>query len=262
MAVRSGRALVLGRTPFGESSLVVHLFTESYGRVHLLAKGAYRPTSRFFAVLDLFDTLELEWSTPRSSELGILRTGRIGRRRRRITEDLEAYRAALTALELCDLAVRPADANPRLFASIEGLLETLDSAPPRVHPELALVVFELSFLQNLGLAPALRHCAACGDEARPVSPGRAAFSAGAGGRLCQEHAREARRAGRRVGTLPLDVLDAAADLQAGRSLPKLSSDLRLRLLDFVARFLDYHLETRPVGHRRLLATANRNAPSP
>ncbi len=79
MAVRSGRALVLRRTPYGESSLVVQLLTEHEGRVHLLAKGAYRHTSRYFAVLDLFDSLDLEWSTSRTSELGLLRAGSIAR---------------------------------------------------------------------------------------------------------------------------------------------------------------------------------------
>ena len=59
MATREDRALVLGRHPWSESSLVVHALTAGHGRVHLLARGAYRPGSRYFAALDLFDTLEI-----------------------------------------------------------------------------------------------------------------------------------------------------------------------------------------------------------
>jgi len=255
MAARSGRALVLRRTPYGESSLVVQLLTERAGRVHVLAKGAYRTTSRYFAVLDLFDTLELEWSESRSSDLGLLRSGAIAHRRRGLTRDLDAYRAALTALELCELAARPGQGEGGLFRLLDGFLDGLEDG---ADPGLALVVFELRFLQNLGLAPALQRCAACGDEAPPVGTGRAAFSAGAGGRLCRPHAEEMRAAGRRVGTMPTDVLETAASLLAG-STPTTTQDLCERLLDFVGRFLDYHLESRPASHRRFLAAPNRNA---
>ena len=46
MAIVQDRALLLKRYPFSESSLVAHLCTREHGRVHVLAKGAYRPTSR------------------------------------------------------------------------------------------------------------------------------------------------------------------------------------------------------------------------
>jgi len=262
MAIRSGRALILRRTPYGESSLVVQLLTEHAGRVHVLAKGAYRHTSRYFAVLDLFDTLDLEWSTSRSSDLGLLRAGAVGRRRRGLTRDLETYRAGLTGLELCELAARPGQGEGDLFRLLEELLDTLDAGPEACPPALSLVVFELRFLQNLGLAPSLERCATCGGEASPVAADRAAFSASAGGRLCRSHAEEARAAGRRVGTMPLDVLDTATALLSGAPAPPTTHDLRERLRDFVGRFLDYHLETRPASHRRFLAAPNRNAPAP
>ena len=262
MAVRSDRALILRRTPYGESSLVVQLLTQRQGRVHLLAKGAYRHTSRFYCLLDLFDTLELEWNTPRGGDLGLLRAGSLVRRRRWITEDLMRYQAAGTALELGELASRPGQVNEELFALTEDLFEALarTGGADEPSPTLALVVFELRFLHNLGLAPALEHCAACGGPAPPVGADRAAFSAGAGGRLCCPCAEEARRGGRRVGTIPVDVLTAASHLARPGPDPVLSPDLLDRLRDFVGRFLDYHLETRPASHRRFLAAPNRNAP--
>ena len=69
----SDRGIMLRRTPFGETSLVVHVLTPNHGRVELMAKGAHRPRSRFFGVLDWFDTLELSWVRRGDSELGTLR---------------------------------------------------------------------------------------------------------------------------------------------------------------------------------------------
>ncbi|MCP3916374.1 MAG: DNA repair protein RecO [bacterium] len=265
MKVRTDHALLLRRTPFGESSLVAQVLTRGHGRVHLMAKGAYRATSRFFCVLDFFETLELEWSHQDRRDLQPLRRGDRIQRRRRVSLGLESFAAASTVVELCEIAARPGQRDATLFDLATWALDTLDAE--ELHPDLALVVFELRFLQNLGLAPALVECAACGGRAATVSPDglRGAFSAGAGGRLCRRCAEEARRAGRRVGTMPTEVLETAAR-SLRTPLDRLDSiaiehDLLLRMRDCVERFLDYHLETRPKSQRRFLAAPNRNAPN-
>jgi len=306
------KALLLKRYAYGESSLVAHVATRDHGRVHVLAKGAYRTTSRFFAVLDVFDTLELEWSGPPRRELKTLHAGAIVQRRRRISEDLGCYRAAMTMLELADLASRAEHRDRALFDLLERGLDRLDGfvGEHASDPALALVRFELGFLRGAGLAPALDRCAACGGAAPPVvepahalpahtrpaqirpahapAPAkkdpyavRAAFSAGAGGRLCRPCAEEARASGRRVGTLPVCVLETAHALETSDQLSRTPDtgheqrsrarydeppDRRMdqeridRVRDFVGRFLDYHLETRPRTHRAFLAEPNRNAP--
>lgn len=261
------KALVLGRTPWSESSLVVHVLTERHGPVRLAARGAYRKTSRLFCKLDLFDTLEIRWREPRLGVgLGDMSDAEVLVRRRRPRRDLNAYEAALTSLELTALAARPGDSDGGLFRLMQGTLDALED--PDLRPALALVRFELGFLAEMGIPPSLRRCASCDRAApaeQPASGGcgpRVAFSAGAGGRLCSACAIEARRSGRRVGSLPAMVLEAAADLAQG-TLPDPSrmDDLVPRLRDFIGRFLDYHLEHRPRSHRRFLARANRNAPA-
>lgn len=271
MPVARDRALLLKRFAFSESSLVVHVCTREHGRVHLLAKGAYRPTSRYFAVLDLLDTLELEWQHDPRRELSTLRAGSVEVLRRKIPSRGDLWTAAGTMLELADLASRPGHPDPELFDLFEGGLGELDSGASGA--EAALAAFELGYLGVLGLAPALETCAACGGAAPPVLVGaerravlvgaepRAAFSAGAGGRLCRRCADEARASGRRVGTLPVRTLeDARAFLgQGARAGDRLPADRIDRVRDFAGRFLDYHLEARPRTHRTFLATPNRNA---
>lgn len=257
------RALCLRRHPWSESSLVVHALTRDHGRVHLLARGAYRPTSRYFAVLDLFDELELEWDHSARRELQTLRAGSIHTRRRLVRTDIERYRAGVTMLEFADIAARHDASDPRLFALVQAGLNEIEE--PDARPFEALVRFELQFLEHLGLAPALLLCASCGSEAPPVVRSqrpRAAFSAGAGGRLCRRCAEEARASGRRVGTLPVGVLDDGRALSApqARISPPLDAPRIERVRDFVGRFLDYHLETRPRSQRAFLSVPNRNAP--
>lgn len=257
----SSRALLLKRTPYGESSLVAQVLTRDRGPVGILARGAFRPKSRFFAVLDLFDTLALEWQVRRGTDLALLVAGDRTRLRRAIPRDLEAYRAALAVLEAAWFAARPGVADPALFDLVEATLDRLDAAPDAADREL--IVFDLRFLALLGLAPALEACAACARPAPPEAdaPGaRTAFSAERGGRLCRPCALAARAEGARVGLLPAPVLAAAAALAADgaealheRGLESLRPGVR----DFVERFLEFHLERRPKARRQLPRPARR-----
>jgi len=300
MPVRHDRALVLRRHPWSESSLVAHVATAGHGRVHLLARGAFRTSSRFYCVLDLFDTLELEWSQSPGRELADLRSGDVRTRRPHIAGSLAAYRAATTVLELVDLASRFGPPDARLFARAEEALDELDgtaaaersgatwndtdiplledvpprntpprpdSAPPEVpsalpSPDLVLAHFELDYLDHQGFTPALVTCAACGNPAPPTSAHdpRVPFSAGAGGRLCARCAEEARARGLRVGTLPTRVLEDAQLVQSGNWPLDTAPERIERVRDWIERFLDYHLETRPRSHRAFLSVHNRNAP--
>lgn len=258
------RAVLLRRHPWSETSLVVHALTRDHGKVHLLARGAHRPKSAFYCVLDLLDELHLEWSTSPRRELGNLRRAELVRRRRHVTDSLERYRAALSILELADLGARAGEGDPELFDELGTELDRLDAGEEGA--DLPRIRFELAFLRRHGLFPALIRCAACGGPAPPASgsPPRAWFSAGAGGRLCGGCAAEARSGGRRVGTLPLDVLVTADKMchseETGTPPPRVDSGRLVRVRDFVERFLDYHLETRPRSHRAFLAAPNRNAP--
>jgi DNA repair protein RecO (recombination protein O) len=251
--LRRDRALILRRFAFGETSLVLHVLAPNFGRVHLLAKGAYRTTSRYYAVLDLFDTLELEWSHGAGRELDTLRAGDLVVRRRALSSNLERYRAGLATLELAGLGAQEGQPAPGLFERVERTLDHL--ASDVVAPKLALSAFELGFLDELGLAPALDRCAACGRSApKPASPrASSVFSPGAGGRLCRRCAEEARASGRRLFTLATKTLELAADLAARgpeELQGRISADELEKVRAFVVRFLEYHLESRPRSYAR------------
>lgn len=243
----SDLALVLRRTRYGESSLVVRLLTREHGGLSVMAKGAYRPTSGYFAVLDLFDTLALSWRVQPRADLALLTAGSVVERRRALTADLRRYRAGLSMLELAHHAAHDGHRDTALFDLLSSGLGLLQAG---VDPALARVAFELRLLAALGLAPALARCASCG-EAAPSSPRAAevAFSASAGGRLCPPCAGEVRALGRRVEGVPLPWLRIAQSVLetplAGLARIRLDAGTLAALGGFVERFLEYHLESRP-----------------
>jgi DNA repair protein RecO (recombination protein O) len=257
---RKDRALVLRRHPYSESSIVVSVLTEHHGVVQVLARGAHRPKSRYYAVLDYFHELELEWSPPKRGDLGSLIRGELVRRRRNIPQNLERYAGAMGLLELTFLGARPGEAEPVLFAQLSGALEQLGESRSTADVHRIRIEFDLAFLRQHGLAPSLETCASCGKAAPAAGkPSRVGFSAGAGGRVCPSCAADLRASTKRVGTLPLDVIEVAAKMMRQEAFSA-SAELLIRVRDFVERFLDYHLDTRPRSNREFLSAPNRNAP--
>lgn len=260
------RALVLRRFRYGESSLLVHLLTPDSGRVVALAKGAYRPTSGYAGVLDLFHGLEVTWQPSRSSEVGLLRTARLVERRRGVTGTLERYEQGCAALELAGLGARAGAADPALFHLTETTLDALDAG--RVEPRLAGLAFQLGFLGCMGLTPALEHCAACGLDLRAERLRSVPFAPGAGGRLCPACATEARRVGTRLQSLARPVLRVARSVRdaelAALDRVQLDAALAADLERFVRDFVEYHLESRPRtwDAASLRAPRRRAAPPP
>ena len=252
-------ALVVRRFRYGETSLVVQLLTRRHGKVGVLAKGAYRPTSGYCGVLDYFDTLQVGWRTAPRAELGTLVSASIGTRRKTLSLDLDRYRCALSALELAGLVARDGDADPALFDLTAEALDELARA--RAAPELVLVAFDLRFLRAVGLEPALERCAACGGAL--AAGASVPFSASSGGALCGRCARAAADAGRRVASLPLHTLRIARSLMdapaAALSRIRLEPGPFLGVRDFVQGFLEYHLETRPRTRRAERGTALRRS---
>lgn len=254
-------ALLLARTPYGETSLVATVLAPSAGRVRLLAKGAYRPKSRFFGVLDAFHTLELAWRPPKEVDgLALLAAGDWAERRVAIPRLGASYRAAWSVLETARLVARDGMGEPRLFALARTTLDALDAAAAagdEAAARLARVAFDLAALHNLGLAPALGHCASCGRPAPATTDRRRTtfFGAADGGRLCRTCA--ATRGSADDGTVagatgapsqvPGHLLDAAAGLLANGPAPAGGVGDRARrdlpaLEQLVDRFTAHHLD--------------------
>jgi DNA repair protein RecO (recombination protein O) len=236
-------ALLLRRHPYGESSLVLHLLTPARGRIALLAKGAYRPNSGYFAVFDFFDTLEVRGSIGPGQDLGLLRAARVRTRRADLARDLASYRVALGLVELAQATARESHGEHALFGWLEQWLDALLEGPGASGA--VAVAAGLALLKSNGLAPAFLHCASCGARAQE-SAEALHFSIPRGGRLCRSCADQERARGGPVESLSLNVARIAASLM--ESTPTMLSRTHVEpnrtrtLVECVARLLEYHLE--------------------
>ena len=154
------RCFVLHRRPYSESSLILDVFSEEYGRVSLMAKGARGKRSNLKGALQPFTPLLLKWSgkgsmkTLRQAEpisLGLPLTG------------ISLY-SAMYVNELVDRVLVPEVPHPELF---HDYLLALTELVQWDNPEPPLRRFELALLSAMGYGVDFLHCAGTGE---PVDP--------------------------------------------------------------------------------------------
>jgi DNA repair protein RecO (recombination protein O) len=67
------RGFIIGRMPFGNTSLILRCLTQQAGRLTFMAKGATRPKSPFAGALDLFYLGDFLYQPSRTGEMHALR---------------------------------------------------------------------------------------------------------------------------------------------------------------------------------------------
>jgi DNA repair protein RecO (recombination protein O) len=154
------RGYVLHHRPYRESSALLEVFTESHGRVGLVARGVRSPRSRQRGELQLFRPLRLSWKA--RGELGTL-TG--------VEADGPGCqlqgKALYSAFYLNELLVRllaRQDPHPVLFRRYQECLVHISGAS-LIEPTLR--IFEKSLLQEIGYGLSLEYDA---ESGAPVEP--------------------------------------------------------------------------------------------
>lgn len=249
MASEKTRAIVLRLVDFSESSSVVTLFTEDFGKVGALAKGAKRPKGPFEGALDLLALIRIVFLHKSSESLDLLTEAKLERRFRSAERALPRLYAGYYVAELLNELTDAGDPHRELFHAADAALLALDQGEPISE---TVVAFELVALREAGHAPSLAQCVACGTPVQAT--GRVPFGMTAGGVLCNE-CRPGRRGVVSVSggvIAALETLSDGAQDNGFRLDPCITGELRAVMSNYFA-----HL----VGHR-LRMSSYLGAPSP
>jgi DNA repair protein RecO (recombination protein O) len=192
-------AVVLRHVKQGDTSRVVTLLARSGGKVAVLAKGSRKPGSRFGAGLDLFNVSRIRYRQRPQRDLVFLDACEPLRSFAHLGRDIHGYAAAGVCAELADRLLpdggEAAEIYDLLVETIAVLAEIAPLADGEEMRAVALpVVFQMRLMDQLGIAPELTACVACGSAALE---GSSSLSARRGGLLCPRC--RAAEGGRRLG---------------------------------------------------------------
>ena len=173
-------AIVIRLVEFSESSYVATLFTEDFGKITGMAKGARRLKSAFENALDLLSLSRVVFIRKSSGAMDLLTEAKLERPFRAASRDLTRLYAGYYVAELLNEMTDEHDPHPLLFRSARETLLALDGDADVGNQVLK---FELSTLKELGHLPSFAACVECGQQLQSEGR-RLAFGQIAGGVLC------------------------------------------------------------------------------
>lgn len=154
------RCFILHRRPYSESSLILDVFSEEYGRLTLISKGARSKRSALKGALQPFTPLLLKWSGN-----GSMKTLR---QAEPISLGLPLFGIHLySAMYINELIGRVLAQEIPMQALFHDYLHALTELAHGNNPEPALRRFELALLAAMGYGVDFLHCSGTGE---PIDP--------------------------------------------------------------------------------------------
>lgn len=176
-------AVVLRSIRYGEADRILHLYSESYGKISAIAKGARKARSRFGGRLEPFFRLDLVLYRGRgglSTVTGATTVASYPKLRESIAALNAASGGAMAVLRLMTESEQNGPAY-NLVCRYFGLLDKLANSGKGVEWQALELAFRMKLLVAAGIAPELYRCASCGSDGQWML-----FSPSAGGVVCPD----------------------------------------------------------------------------
>jgi DNA repair protein RecO (recombination protein O) len=171
-----GTAIVLRIRDYSESDLIVTLFTETWGKRSMIAKGARGLRSRFGGVFDLLNQVEVVFYE--KSRLDFVGQAALLEPHLTLKAHLESVTAALAVARLLERFLPLHQQEDRAYSLFSRFL-ALAEAGGLPADQLSLAT-TLKLLSILGHRPALRACGRCQRRDGPFT-----FVPAEGGLRCE-----------------------------------------------------------------------------
>lgn len=211
------QAFIIGKTDYGESDLIISLFSLSRGRISAIAKGAKRSRRRFPGTLEIFSLVTFEGFIKNPLALTRIDECRLIRPFPAIQEHLERYFWACYLIEIISRCCPERQAGREIFKLLEELMAFLDNPKNIRNFNCQMRLFELQIIGLLGYQPDFSDCRLCG---RTFSEKEALyFSPASGGLLCESCAHAS------LSALPV----SRGTVSLLRQAPRLDPELRGKL---------------------------------
>jgi DNA repair protein RecO (recombination protein O) len=146
--VETTDATLLRLTRLTDTSWIVHWFTEGFGLIKTVAKGARRPGSPFAGSLDLFFGGDIVFQHARRGSLHQLREVAVHSWRGSLRESYDSVLLSGYFCRLLEEAVEPEHPEPALHDLLKRALDHLATQPAGLR---ALLHFEKELARILGI---------------------------------------------------------------------------------------------------------------
>ena len=153
-------AIVLSKLNYGDTSLIVSLFTKELGRISAILKGARNPKAKTGMKVDPINYVEVVFYNKDTRDLQIISSADIIKYYAGIKENLDKLKYAHSVIELVKSLTPEHEQNVRLFNGLVRILSLFETSTE--PPNVVFARFFLFFLHEIGYQVQLEKCRSCG----------------------------------------------------------------------------------------------------
>jgi DNA repair protein RecO (recombination protein O) len=175
------QAILLKRIDYGDSDVIVTLFTPDAGKLTAMAKAAKKSKKRF-PVLELFSRLAVVFSQSRRQGMPLLKEALLHDAFINIRADIHKTGYAAYWVELINFWLPEGKAEKSLYHLLVEVLTALDHGT--ISVQMLSIYFQMKFLKIAGLQPNLNTCVLCRAQTEGMHANTLSVSLKAGGLVC------------------------------------------------------------------------------
>lgn len=225
-------AIVLSKMNYGDTSIILTLFTESEGKLSAIVKGGRNPKSKMGKVIEPLNHIQIIFYKKSSRELQIISSADLISHFPKIKDDLESTKYSFAIIELVKNLTVENESNNKLFKGLAKILNLIEEN--NENPEILFGRFFLFFLSELGYDLGIDKCGICGRQ--NTSNGTLGFDLDLGF-VCSDCFKS--HSG--LETITAELFNYLFCLKFNKKVDKFNIDLNKKLLDLLERYLNFHL---------------------
>lgn len=224
-------AVVLSKMNYGDSSSIVSMFTEDYGKISLIVKGARSPKSKYGKIVDPLNYISIVFYKKESREIQLLSQADLIEYYHKIKSDIEKIKYSLAVIELVKYMLADSEINKKIFRGTVRILSRMDAGEE--NPEISFGRFFYFMLKEAGYEIQLNSCAICG---KTEFKGNLYYNFDKG-LICGE----CKRTVVEIYDINSELLTYLKCLKYNESVDSFSNSVRHKAITFMERHLKYHL---------------------
>ena len=160
--ITKSEAIVLRKTKYSDSSLIVQLYTKDNGKISALLKGARSSKSRIGSKIDLINHVEVIFYNKEEKDLQLVTQVNLINHYPKIRENLEKIKYASAVCELVLKLIPEHESNDKIFRGTTRMLHLINNS--NNDEPLLFAQYLLFFIKEIGFEISFEKCSNCGSE--------------------------------------------------------------------------------------------------
>jgi len=157
--IRESQAIVLKSIHYGDTSLIIKIFTDKYGKQTLISKGARKQKNSMFSILEPANYLYTSYYNKNNRSIQILKEASYAMHFHNIRKSYKKIIYTLAAIEIIDKTYLNEEPAPVIFRLLVQYLNKINTIKNMEY--IYFTFFLLHFSIQMGFKPELKNCCKC-----------------------------------------------------------------------------------------------------